>query len=96
MDVHSGYSQAQMECGLWSNNREVGTTEGRRNQIEEQASADMLASWWPDWNHAPVVAVPQLFIDVYLPRLRLVQGPANRWTSQVESTSAQSGEGRVL
>ena len=51
----------------------VGTTEGRRRQIEEPSTADVVASWWPDWNHAPVVAVPQLFIDVYLPRLRLAE-----------------------
>ena len=48
-------------------------TPGRRKQIEEQANADVLASLWPDWNRAPVVAVPQLFIDVYLPRLRLAE-----------------------
>ena len=51
----------------------MGTTEGRRKPIEEQSNADVLASWWPDWNRAPVVAVPQLFIDVYLPRLRLAE-----------------------
>ena len=62
-----------MTYGLWSNNRVVENTPGRRNQIEEQASADAVASWWPNWNHAPVVAVPQLFIDVYLPRLRLAE-----------------------
>ena len=33
----------------------------------------MLASLWPDWNYAPVVAVPQLFIDVHLPKLRLAE-----------------------
>jgi hypothetical protein len=58
---------------LTSNNRDVGTTGRRRDRIEEQANADVLASWWPNWNHAPVVAVPQLFIDIYLPRLRLAE-----------------------
>ena len=62
-----------MGCYLKSNNREVETTGKRRKQIEEESNADLLASWWPDRNHAPVVAVPQLFIDVYLPRLRLAE-----------------------
>ena len=64
--MHRGDNQAQMKRGLWSNNRDVGTTEGRRKPIEERSNADVLASWWPDWNRAPVVAVPQLFIEVYL------------------------------
>jgi DNA-binding transcriptional ArsR family regulator len=51
----------------------VGTIGGRREQIEEPSNADVLASLWPDWNYAPVVAVPQLFIEVYLPRLRLAE-----------------------
>jgi hypothetical protein len=51
----------------------VGTTEGRRKRIEEPSNAEVLASLWPEWNRAPVVAVPQLFIDVYLPRLRLAE-----------------------
>jgi hypothetical protein len=51
----------------------MGTTDGRWKQIEEPSNADLLASLWPDWNYAPVVAVPQLFIDVYLPRLRLAE-----------------------
>ena len=62
-----------MECSRWSNNRVVENTPGRRKEIEEQSNADILASLWPDWNRAPVVAVPQLFIDVYLPRLRLAE-----------------------
>ena len=61
------------ERGPWSNNRGVETTEGPRKEIEEQSNVDMLASLWPDWKYAPVVAVPQLFIDVYLPRLRLAE-----------------------
>jgi len=32
-----------------------------------------LSQRGPDWNYAAVVAVPQLFIDVYLPRLRLAE-----------------------
>ena len=32
-----------------------------------------LSGRWADWNYAPVVGVPQLFIDVYLPRLRLAE-----------------------
>ena len=50
-------------------------TSGRRNRIEDEkeSNADVLASLWPDWKYAPVVAVPQLFIDVYLPRLRLAE-----------------------
>ena len=56
-----------------SNNRDLKTTGGRRKQSEEQSNADAPASLWPDWNCAPVVAVPQLFIDVYLPRLRLAE-----------------------
>ena len=71
--MHRSDNQAQMECGLGSNNRDVGTSRGRRKQIEEESNAEVVASWWPDWNHAPVVAVPQLFIDVYLPRLRLAE-----------------------
>ena len=51
----------------------MGTTEGRRKRIEEPSNAEVLASLWPDWNRAPVVAVLQLFIDVYLPRLRLAE-----------------------
>jgi hypothetical protein len=62
-----------MGCGLWSDDKGVGTTGGRKKQIEEPSSADAPASLWPDWNRAPVVAVPQLFIDVYLPRLRLAE-----------------------
>jgi hypothetical protein len=62
-----------MGYSLWSNNGEVERTGGRRKQIEEPSNADVLASLWPDWNYAPVVAVPQLFIEVYLPRLRLAE-----------------------
>jgi hypothetical protein len=51
----------------------VGTTRGRRKRVEEQSNVDVLASLWPDWKYAPVVAVPQLFIEVYLPRLRLAE-----------------------
>ena len=62
-----------MTHGLSSNNREVGTTGGRGDRIEEQSNADVLASLWPDWKYTPVVAVPQLFIEVYLRRLRLAE-----------------------
>ena len=51
----------------------MGTTRGRRKRVEEQSNVDVLASLWPDWKYAPVVAVPQLFIEVYLPRLRLAE-----------------------
>ena len=62
-----------MGCGLWSNISCVGATGGRRKRIEEPSIADVLASWWPDWAYASVIAVPQLFIDVHLPRLRLAE-----------------------
>ena len=51
------------------------TTRGRRNRIEDEkeSNAEALSSLFPDWHYAPVVAVPQLFIDVYLPHLRLAE-----------------------
>ena len=62
-----------MKRGARSNNRVVENTPGRRKPIAEQSNAYVLAALWPDWNRAPVVAVPQLFIEVYLPRLRLAR-----------------------
>jgi hypothetical protein len=71
--VRTATAKPPMKRGLWSNNRDVGTTGGPRKRIEEQSDADVLASLWPDWKYAPVVAVPQLFIEVYLPHLRLAE-----------------------
>ena len=65
--------QVPMKRGARSNNRVVENTPGRRKPIAEQSNAYVLAALWPDWNRAPVVAVPQLFIEVYLPRLRLAE-----------------------
>ena len=62
-----------MKRGARSDNRVVENTPARRKPIEEPSNADVLASLWPDWKYAPVVTVPQLFIDVYLPRLRLAE-----------------------
>lgn len=53
---------------MWSHNRDVGT-----EQIEEPSNADLLASLRSEWNFSRVASVPQLFIDVYLPRLRLAE-----------------------
>ena len=72
-NVRSKLPLAPMGCGLWSNISCVGATGGRRKRIEEPSIADVLASWWPDWAYASVIAVPQLFIDVHLPRLRLAE-----------------------
>jgi hypothetical protein len=79
-EVRAGQVPLRHYCGLIpmkrsarSNNRVVENTPGRRNRIEEQSNADILASLWPDWKYAPVVAVPQLFIEVYLPKLRLAE-----------------------
>jgi hypothetical protein len=71
--VRTATAKPPMKRGLWSNNRVVGTSGRRRDQIVEQSDADVLASLWPDWKYAPVVAVPQLFIEVYLPHLRLAE-----------------------
>jgi hypothetical protein len=53
----------------------VEPTSGRRNRIEDEkeSNAEALSSLFPDWHYAPMVAVPQLFIDVYLPHLRLAE-----------------------
>ena len=64
----------KMGCGLGSHNRVVGATGGRRKRTElSNADVVLLASQWPDRKHVFVNAVPQLFIDVHLPRLRLAE-----------------------
>src|ERR1017187_8687410 len=50
--------QVPMKRGARSNNRVVENIPGRRKPIAEQSNAYVLAALWPDWNRAPVVAVP--------------------------------------